>query len=198
MLYTSEMDSKPISLTQTPLESYSGPEPQPFLLVGDLPAPPSEWSGWGNYVDDQYTALAPLQLVADTPTLLDNNAAGSLTNETQLPADITSFYDSTTFGILGLDGDAYSITLDFKVKPTEGGATYIEHWIDIGAPVGELYRRITSFPKGINQERDVTTTTSVYTLATWEANGGKVYVQSNGTCDIYDIRFVVFRLHKAL
>lgn len=99
--------------------------------------------------------------------------------------------------ITGRNGDAYIVTLDFKVKPTNANTTYIEDWIDIGGSIGELYRRISTFPKGNGVERSIVHTTAVYTLDTWEQNGGTVYVRADNTADIYDIRFIVFRIYKA-
>lgn len=227
----------------------------------------SQQTGWGNYPDGTYTSGSPLAILADTPTVVPNDRAGALLNETHLPDDIDTFYaagtlaydaktvaftkgqtitggtsgetavivkvvDSGTTGvlyltqisgvfvndelitdgaggsatangtigdgvILGADGDAYIITIDFKMKPTSANTTIGEVWFDIGGAVGELYRRLVSFPKGNGIERPVVLSTAVYTLNTWEANGAKVYVSANGPAEIYDIRFIVFRAHKA-
>jgi hypothetical protein len=89
------------------------------------------------------------------------------------------------------------ISVDFKAKPTNAGTTYLETWIDIGIPGVDLYKRIVSFPKGNGVERPIGFTSGVYTLDTWEANGGLVYAQANNTCDVYDIRFVLHRTHAA-
>jgi hypothetical protein len=131
----------------------------------------SPFSGWADYVDTQYTSGSPLALVANTDTNLPNNA-GTIRNA-HLPSDIAQFYDGTK--ILGVDGDAYLWTLDFKVTPTNANTTYLETWIDIGGEIGELYRRIVTFPKGNGVERSVTHTTA----------------------NVYDIRHVLFRLHNS-
>lgn len=154
-------------------------------------------SGWADYRDDTYTSESPLQLLADTPTVLTNDAAHSLTRTDYLPDDTDGFYDIDNGLILGQIGDGYILTLEFTAKPTNVNTTYLEHWIDIGGSIGELYRRPITFPKGNGVERRVTTSTAYYTLDTWAANGGTVYVQAVNTCDIYDIRFVIFRIHKA-
>lgn len=106
--------------------------------------------------------------------------------------------DTTFYGkILGKEGDAYAITVNLKAVPTNANTTYIEVWFDIGGAVGELYRRIVTFPKGQGVEREITFSTVVYTLDTWELNGAEVFVNSVNTADIYDIRFVVTKLHNA-
>ena len=151
-------------------------------------------TGWADYADGQYTSGSPFSLAANTDTALPNNAATII--DSQKPADVTTFYDGSV--ITGRDGDGLLINLDFKVVPQSGAATYIETWIDIGGAVGELYRCPASFPKGAGEVRSITQSTAAYTLNTWEANGGTVYVRSNGPCEIYDIRYVLFRTHKAL
>lgn len=100
-------------------------------------------------------------------------------------------------GIEGRNGDAILYTIEFTATPTEVGTTYMESWVDIGGAVGELYRRIITFPKGNGVERQVTFTTLAYTLGTFEANKGIIHVTSNGTADIQDIRVVTSPIHRA-
>jgi len=150
-------------------------------------------TGWGNYTDGTYTSASPFALAANTDTNLPNDKTTVI--ETQKPQDVTTFYDGTY--ITGRNGDGLSITIDFKAKPSSGSTTYLECWIDIGGSVGELYRRIITFPKGNGVERPVNFTVDGYTLDTWQSNGGVVKVRADGTCDIYDIRYVLTRTHQA-
>lgn len=99
--------------------------------------------------------------------------------------------------ILGKNGDSYLITVELVIKPTSGSTTFIEFWFDIGGGINNLYRRIISFPKGNGIARPATLTTAVYSLNTWQANGALLYCRANGTADLYDIRFVIFRLHQS-
>lgn len=151
-------------------------------------------SGWVDYADGTYTSGSPLAISGNTDTKLPND--GATVRSDYLPAGIANFYDSGTGKVLGNTGRSMLFTLDFKCTPTNAGTTYIEDWIDIGSPVGEIYRRISSFPKGNGVERSIVHSTAMYTLDTWETNGGDVYVRANGTADIYDIRFVFFLLSE--
>lgn len=148
--------------------------------------------GWADFVDTNYTSGSPLSLTADTDTILTNNA-GTVRN-TYAPSDIGAMYSGGK--IVGRVGEALGITIDFTAVPTNANTTLIETWIDIGSPVGQLYRRPYSFPKGNGVARQIVSSTLAYTLDTWETNGGTVYVRANNTCDIYDIRFVLFRMSK--
>lgn len=159
-------------------------------------------TGWADYDDSQYTSGSPFSILADIDYLLPNDGAGGVTSQT--PNDLTTMativdsgagYD--TLKINGRNGDAILYTLDLKCLPTSAGTTYIEFWVDIGGAVGELYRRIVSFPKGNGVERPITLTTLAYTLNTWEANGANIYVRANGPANLYDIRIIIAPIHRA-
>lgn len=150
-------------------------------------------SGWGNYADTQYTSGSPFSISANTDTVIPNNKGSVL--EAQVPRDVGTFYDGSV--ITGRNGDSISITVDLKLLPTAGSTTIAEFWIDIGGSVGELYRRIITFPKGNGVERPVDFTIVGFTLDTWEANGATAYVRTNGPASMYDIRYVIHRNHRA-
>jgi len=151
-------------------------------------------TGWAEYVDTQYTSGAPFSVIADTDTVIPNNGANA--NETQMPADVTTFYNGST--ITGRSGDGIMITFECKLIPTSVGTTVAETWFDIGGSVGEIYRRLISFPKGTGVIRPINFTVAGYQLATWATNGATTYIRANGTMDVYDIRFVITRTHKAV
>ena len=156
-------------------------------------------TGFADYVDTQYTSVSPFPVIGGIDTLLPNNA-GSI-YDTEKPTDITTFYDGTA--ITGRDGDGLMFTFEFIAVPTNVGTTEIEIWIDItggtGTPtnLANLYRRLETFDKGIGVEKTITYTIAGYTRNTWEANGGVVKVRTNGTCDIFGVRYVLHRTHKA-
>lgn len=164
-----------------------------FIFGGDgASLAPNLYTGWAQYSDTQYTDIATFDIVADTDTILPNNAG--LIIDSQKPADVTTFYDGTV--ITGRAGDGLGFTFDCSVIPTVG-ASFVEFWVDIGGGLDPIYRRIISFPKGAGVVRPISFTVSAYTLGTWEANGGTIYTRSDGDVSIYDIRYVLHRLHKA-
>lgn len=149
-------------------------------------------TGWATYTDTQYVGATSFNILANTDTVLPNNAGSKI--ESQMPSDIVSMYDGTV--ITGRNGDGLGITLELAVIPTSSLATQVEVWLDIDGQVGELYRSIVSFPKGQGVVRKISDVILAYTLDTWETNGATVYVRSNGTCSIQDIRYVLHRTHK--
>lgn len=153
----------------------------------------SKASGWAVYSDTVYTSGSPFSVVADTDTVLPNNA-GSIV-DSQLPEDVDTFYNGTT--ITGRNGDGVTLTVDLVATPSSVAATTLEVWFDIGGAVGELYRRIITFPKGTGVDRPLNFTINGYTLGTWETNGATVYVRSNGPLTLHAIRYIIARSHKA-
>jgi len=154
----------------------------------------ADTSGWASYNDTQYTSGAPFTLSADTDTALPNNKGTTL--ETQKPSDVTTFYDGTV--ITGRNGDNLDLQMYFKATPSSQNQ-WLEIWVDIGGSVGELYRQTFSFPRGTGVERGIMySLASAYTLGTWEANGGTVYVRSNASATIHSIVYNFDRSHKAI
>ena len=154
-------------------------------------------TGWGSYVDTVNVDLGTAQVItADTDTILTNNAGSKI--ETQLPAHVTTFYDSSTNKITGRNGDNLDAMIYFKAYPSSVNQ-YMDIWIDIGGVIGELYRQTFNFPKGASIERGILySLPSAYTLGTWEANGGTIYVRSNAELSIYGKNYNFDLSHKAI
>lgn len=150
-------------------------------------------TGWASYVDTQYTSGSPFAVSANTDTVLPNNAGSVI--DSQKPTDVTEFYDGSV--ITGRNGEALDVMIYFKAT-SSAVDQWLDIWVDIGGSVGELYRQTFSFPKGSGTERGILyALPSAYTLDTWEANGGTVYVRSNASVNISEITFNFDRTHKA-
>lgn len=153
------------------------------------------YTGWAEYRDTTYTSGSPFSIVADTKVTLPNEA--DVVVNSQKPIDITTFYDEATYKITGRNGDGLNVLVEFIAVPQSVGATYIDTSIDIGGAVGEIYPRSHTFPKGVGIEKYISFSVGGYTLNTWESNGGLVKVVSDGPVNIYNIRYVLTRTHKA-
>lgn len=151
-------------------------------------------SGWASYADTQYPdAGSAFTVSANADTPLPNNAGAII--DSQKPSDITTFYDGSV--ITGRSGDSLDVMIYFKAVPSSINQ-WLDIWIDIGGSIGELYRQTFSFPRGAGTERGILyALPSGYTLNTWEANGGTIYLRSDSTLSIYDINYNFDRSHKA-
>jgi len=161
-------------------------------------------TGHAFYADTQYTELSPLSILADTDTLLPNNAA--ITIDENLPQDIQAlpvpqFYDGAK--VLGLEDDSMGGLLHFRAKPTSPAATYVEVWFDftggtgMPADIADAARRIIAFPKGSGEERPINYVVIGSVGSAWADNGGVIKCRSNGPVDIYDVQYTINRLHKS-
>ncbi len=155
----------------------------------------SDYTGWGDYVDGTYTSASPLSLSGGVQVTLPNDA--STVRDSQKPVDVTTFYDETTNTITGRNGDAINIVIEFKARPTTSSSTRLSLSIDIGGVVGEIYPNTFVLSKGQGQEHYYLQTISAYTLDTWETNGGAVKIEASSAAEVYDIRYVIARTHKA-
>ena len=150
-------------------------------------------TGWGLYSDTQYTSASPLSVSADTDTILPNNKGEVI--ETQLPADVTTFYDGTKF--LGRSGDGLLITVNMVATPTSNSTTTMDIWFDIGGGTDPIFPQLATFPRGNGVEREISFTVAGYTLDTWEANGAVAYIRANGPVEVHDVQYILTRTHKA-
>lgn len=127
---------------------------------------------------------------------LPNNAGSKI--ESQLPTDVSTFYDSSIGAITGRNGDGVNIVVEFRLQPiTNANNPRITVSIDIGGAVGEIFPRDFVLSKGQNVEHFYLSSFNAYTLGTWEANGGKVVISATSDVIVYDIRYVITRTHKA-
>ncbi|MCH4552741.1 hypothetical protein [Aestuariibaculum lutulentum] len=155
----------------------------------------SDYTGWADYSDGVYTEASPLSLTANNKITLPNHA--NTIRDSQKPIDVTEFYNSTNSTITGRNGDGINIVIEFKVKPTVNQTTKITVSVDIGGGIGELYKRDFITSKGVGVQHYYLSSFNAYTLDTWEANGGTVKIVSDYASDIYDIRYIITRTHKA-
>jgi len=157
-------------------------------------------NGWAQYKDDQYTSGSPLVINSGSTTTIDNNSATSITS--QLPIGVDSFYDNATSRITPENsGDAYLLRVDFSAfTSSPSGLAKVKIDIGDGITPNVILERSFTFPKGtgLSNATNYSTTTSIYSLGTFLANGGLVQVESvTGNTSVYDINFVITRVHKA-
>lgn len=155
----------------------------------------NDYTGWGLYQDNVYTTGSPLVLSAGVKRTLPNNSG--VTNITQKPTDIANFYTSADSLILGRNGDGLGITIEFKVRPTTSTITRVTLAIDIGGAVGEIYVRDFILTKGDDVEHHYLSSFDTYTLDTWQTNGGKIKIVADNPAEVYNIRYIFTRTHKA-
>lgn len=155
-------------------------------------------TGWAIYRDQTYTLEAPLSLDADVRTQLPNAAQSR--DESQLPDDLLTFYDPITGKIKGTRGGDYVINVRLRITPRDADTTFVKIELDLGpdaAPqVIETAGR--ALPWGMDQETAHSFVYSGFVSPTFETNGCRLFITSDGPADVYSISYVIKRTHKGV
>lgn len=149
----------------------------------------SQQTGWASYAHSG----ASQALTANTDTILTNDAGTVL--DTQKPSDISAFYNGSV--ITGRNGDGLGVHLQLTFTPDDGTASMLQIWVEIGGSFGPLFTEMFPITLGSGMAHMLSHNFFAYTAATWEANGGTIYVRSDGPGVITGKIFDFHRLHKA-
>lgn len=155
----------------------------------------NSFTGWAQYSDDSLSSGSPQVVNQGSTAVITNNAANVI--ESQLPIGVSSLYDGLKIRPDQV-GDAYMIRVNFDAfTSVQSGFATLE--LDIGAPQNVILKKGITFPKGAGLANAISISTSnlVYTLGTFIANGGELKLVSNsGNTSIYNVSYVISRIHK--
>jgi hypothetical protein len=150
--------------------------------------------GWEIAFDNTYTSGSPLTITSGTRQLLPNDGAGANSNNTYLPNGVSALWDTANDKILsGQVGNAFEVRVQFIVDPATTGAFFdLEFDIGTGAPDIVIAELTITAPKG-SDPFTCSVAIPLFSLATFVANGCKIYVNNTGapSIDIYDIQVLV-------
>jgi len=141
--------------------------------------------GWAQFTDSQYTSASPLTIPANTRTLLPNNANGILNPFG--PPTSSGWITAGTFNPDAV-GDFYLIRTTLTVDPTLNNRNFTVE-LDIGdgiTPIN-IWSQTYRLARGAGVNTPLSIVIPVYTLSTFLANGGKVYVTCDGEINVFDI-----------
>ena len=172
-----------------------------FYLSGNL----AVTSVVGTFVDGETLtggtsgATAVIKVINTTSNFGIVNYIGNFTGTETITggtSGATASFSTLSNGyVTGRNGDNIDIMLYFKGVPSATNSE-IDVWINIGGGVGELYRQTIYF-RGTTEKGVMYTLPSAYTLGTWEANGGVIYLKSSVNMQIYGVNLNIDRSHKA-
>lgn len=138
--------------------------------------------GWGFYVDAESSPAT--QTITSTPSKLQIDGSGSATNESYLPREIrgsSSLWDTTNDKILPInDGDSYNLRIDFEVTGESAAPNEIIFQLDIGggaSPSTVIVSRYVG--TGRSTPYTVSVGFPIFTLTTFKANGGQVFLSTD-------------------
>jgi hypothetical protein len=161
--------------------SYTWPETDALLMrVAKM--------GWEYCVDSTYTSGSPLALSNDR-VLLPCDGLGATSENGYLPSGVSELWNTTLNKVVSANiGNAFEIRIQFTVLP--GGVN--DEWFDIefdigdGAPDIVIASRTITAPKGTSAFV-ASVAVPLFSLATFVTNGGKIYINTTGSGDSFDI-----------
>lgn len=154
-------------------------------------------SGWIQITDTTYTSGSPFALTGGVRKKLDLNTDSSITDHAPPGTTEATFWDDATSKLRGENvGDAYSLRFQFTAQPAANN-TYLTVDLDIGGAQGIIWEDTRSFIKGTSAQKKVRDI-DYYTLDTFIANGGEIYLTTNNNCNIWNMTFFIRRVHKGV
>lgn len=156
------IDHAPLIARVEALEA--APPPTPYI-------PPTGWAVYNH-------GGGALALTGGVRTQLVIDGATKI--ETEMPPGMGSLWDTSTNAIRGRLGDGIVVKVSFAFTPSSGVANEILAEIDVGGAIGVVENNTHALNKGSGVAHYISWTFTAYTLDTWVANGGKIYVTANG------------------
>lgn len=143
-----------------------------------------EPNGWVHISDNTRNAANPLSLSANTRTKLIVSADSVIESYAPPNTTASTFFDTVESKLYGEStGDSYLLRVTYKANPSQNNANL--YWsLDIGGTQGSIFDDSTRLVRGAN-EAPYSQIIPYYTLGTFQANGGELYVTSSSNCDIY-------------
>jgi len=155
-------------------------------------------SGWGYYVEDQ--AVASTQVITTTPSLLQIDGLGLLTNTDYLPHEIRGISDLwdgvnnkiTPVGI----GDGYTLRLDLQITAKTATPTELILELDISGaatPTSIIVERVIGTSK--TPPYTVSIGFPIFTLTNFNNNGGQIFLRTDaGTVTLTKRQISIHRI----
>lgn len=150
--------------------------------------------GWIQFQDTTYDSVSPLAILTGVRTVLPNDA-GNVLDVVSMVGAAALWDNSTNTFEPDNSGDLYDFRLQFTVDPAVNNRN-LQIELDIGGAVGVIWDKTIRLARGAGVNTRVTETMQLYTLATFIANGGQIFVTCDGDIDVYDIVFVIERKYR--
>ena len=149
---------------------------------------------WSGYIAYEDTTTAAVTVVAgDTITLY--LSPDFVERRNRIPF-VDSLYSRTDTAIIGDFGNAYNGVYELEITQNTNNDTRTSVWIDIGGGIPPLYVQSFFLTRGSGQTSVVNKSTGIYTLDTWQANGGKLKFTTDQSVDVHFNRLILYLLHK--
>ena len=156
-------------------------------------------TGWASYIDGEYTEASPFSLLAaGGAQTLPNDASDTRTLLSQLPFDHRErgLYHPESQRLQGFNGDGLIVTISFRIQRQAGTGifnTTVE--LEPNGGIDPEYRQ--DFQNAGAAAVRLSYVTGICTCPIWANNGAEVRITCDSDVNIYDIQFLIHRVHRA-
>lgn len=161
----------------------------------------NQGGGWSMHTDATYNAddgdNNKLAIADGVRTKLTIDNAGADTNTTYAPPDGAIWDTGTNTLLPTITGAAYDLRLTMYASYDSGASAHIDMELDIGGSIGTIYHVHELFAKGAGETNEMGWSLPIFTLGTFVANGGTIYITPEGSnVKIWDIKLMITQTFK--
>ena len=153
-----------------------------------------EFLGWVQVTDGQYDTATRYSIPQGIRTKIPNNSADVL-NVTNLFGATTLWNSVTNKFENDNSGDSFNMRVQFVANPSLNNRDLTLE-LDIGGAQGVIWSKTIQLARGAGTNNRITENIHFYTLNTFIANGGELYLTCDSDVDVFDIRFLIERTYR--
>lgn len=156
------------------------------------------FTGYQIWSDSQYVTGARRAISATTRTSLTINGLGSGQSTTYTASGSGNWWNTTTHKITPTTvNDFYLCELYFTLKIPAGSSPYATIDFDVGGTTGILRELTHSVHKGAAVDERMAFVFPVPAVTDFKNNGATIYLTTSHAAELFDVRLMITRLHKA-
>lgn len=185
----------------TPSSSTNGTSTLRKLGINELDpsvAAANPFTGYQIWSDSQYVTGSRRSISATTRTSLTINGSGSGQSTTYTASGSGNWWNTSTHKITPTAvNDFYVCEVYFTLKIPAGSNPYATVDLDVGGTTGILREITHSVHKGAAVDEKMAFVFLVPAVTDFKNNGATIYLTTSHAAELFDVRLMVNRLHKA-
>jgi hypothetical protein len=156
------------------------------------------FTGFQIWSDNQYTTGSRRAISATTRTKLTINGLGAGQTVAYTASGSGNWFNTSTNKITPTNtNDFYLCELYFTLKIPAGSSPYATVDFDVGGTTGILKEITHSVHKGAAVDEKMAFVMPVHAVADFKTNGAEIYLTTSHAAELFDVRLMVTRLHRA-
>ncbi len=159
---------------------------------------PNPFTGFQIWSDSQYTTGSRRAISAVTRTKITINGLGAGQTTTYTASGSGNWYNTTSQKITPTNvNDFYLLEIYFGLRIPVGSSPYVTVDVDVGGTTGILREITRAVHKGAAVDERMSFIFPVHAVTDFKNNGGEIYLTTSHAAELFDVRLMATRLHKA-